>query len=186
MRRIKSLLLFFRAFFKNPRATGAILPSSHYLADGMAACINTAENGLVLELGPGTGVVTKAILKSGVAPDQLISVEIVDQFARKLRKRFPNITVISGNAKHLSTLLKDRGKIKTIVSSLPLRSLPKEECQRIFSEIQKVLSPNGQFIQFTYAVKNGEHFYPDNFMPTHSFIEWRNLPPAKVTVFKIG
>ena len=185
MKWIKSLLLFFQAFFKNPRATGAIFPSSHYLAHSMAACIDASKNDLILELGPGTGVITEAILKSGIAPTQLILLEVVDQFAKKLRKRFPEMTVITGNATQLSRLLKDKGDVQTIISSLPLRSLPKEECQAIFSEIQKVLSPTGQFIQFTYAVKNGEHFYPDNFILTRSFIEWRNIPPAKVTVFRI-
>lgn len=185
MKFIKSLLAFFQALCINPRATGAIFPSSKLLAKNMASCIEPSKTGYVLELGPGTGVITSAILKSGISTDQLIVLELAPHFVSKLRKRFPTITVIQGSANHLSQLLQDKKPIHTIVSSLPFRSLPKKACEEIFSEIQKVLAPGGQFIQFTYAMGNDEHFYPENFILTKSFIVWRNIPPAKVTVFRI-
>lgn len=151
----------------------------------MADCIDTSKEGYVLELGPGTGVITKAILKSGISADKLISLELAPHFAKKLQKRFPSIAVIEGDAINLSQLLQNKGPINTIISSLPFRSLPRKVSEKIFSEIQNVLAPDGQFIQFTYAVKNNEHFYPENFILTRSFMVWRNIPPAKVTVFKI-
>lgn len=176
---------FFKAIFLNPRATGAVLPSSKYLSHKMASCIDTTKPGIVLELGPGTGAITQAILASGIAADNLIALEIAPHFAQQLRHEFPNITVIEGNAMQLSELIKNQ-PVHTIISSLPLRSLSKKQREIIFAEITKVLSSGGRFVQFTYSMKKDEHYYPDNFKLTNSFIVWRNIPPARVTVFQVN
>lgn len=176
---------FFKALFHNPRATGAVLPSSKYLANKMAMLINKNKPGFILELGPGTGAITKAILKSGVSSNKLIALEIASRFAQKLKKRFPDITVIQGDARDLSKLIEDKKPIHTIISSLPFRSLITEDREKIFQEILKVLSQGGEFIQFTYNIKNPADFYPANFILKESFIVWRNIPPARVMIFKV-
>lgn len=176
---------FFKAIFLDPRATGAVLPSSQYLARKMASCIVDAKKpGFVLELGPGTGAITQAILASGVAAQNLIALEIAPHLAKQLRQEFPNVSIIEGNATELSELIKK--PIHTIISSLPLRSLSKKDREIILAEIPKILSPGGQFIQFTYSMKTDAHYYPDNFKLTDSFIVWRNIPPARVTVFQVN
>lgn len=182
----ESILKFSKSIFLNPFTTGALFPSSIYLARNMANCIDKNKSGFVLELGPGTGVITKAILACGIPDQQLISVELSSDFARALKKQFPLITIIEGNATHLTELVKDKKPIHTIISSLPLRSLSKENRELIFSEISKILMPNGQFIQFTYSMKKDKHYYPNHFKLIHSFIVWRNIPPARVTVFQIN
>ncbi|OGT43069.1 MAG: hypothetical protein A3F13_06410 [Gammaproteobacteria bacterium RIFCSPHIGHO2_12_FULL_40_19] len=176
---------FFKALFRNPRATGAVFPSSKYLAHRMAACIDTTKPGYILELGPGTGAITKGILESGIPAEKLIALELVPDFAEKLQRRFPGVTVIRGNAMNLSELLKDKLPVHTIISSLPLRSLSKNDRRIILAEIPKVLGPGGQFIQFTYSMKNDADFYPKNFKLMDSFLVWRNIPPARVTVFRV-
>lgn len=186
MKFFKSLIAFSLALFKDPRAVGAIAPSSSYLAKSMANCIDRSQVGYILELGPGTGVITKGILNSGVAPDRLIALELAPHFAKKLQTRFPGIAVINGSATQLSELLRDKQPIHTIISSLPLRSMSKKDRDQIFSQVQKVLVTNGQFIQFTYAITSNKRFYPDNFVLQHSFFVWRNIPPARVTVFEIN
>jgi len=178
--------IFFKRIFLNPRATGALFPSSKYLARNMANCIDKNTSGYVLELGPGTGVITKAILKSGVAAEQLICIELASDFAGDIQKQFPAVTVIQGDATRLSILVQDKQPIRAIISSLPLRSISKENREIIFSEIQKVLMPGGQFIQFTYSMKKDDDYYPENFKLTNSFIVWRNIPPARVTVFQVN
>lgn len=150
----------------------------------MANCIDKKKQGFVLELGPGTGVVTKAILDASIPSDKLIALEINSQFADPLRKRFPDVTIIEGNATHLSQLFKNKN-ITTVISSLPLLSLSDDDREKILKEIQKILSPGGQFIQFTYSRKTKEKFYPKNFVLTHSFTVWRNIPPARVMVFQL-
>lgn len=179
-----STFLFCKAFFINPRAIGALVPSSPYLAKSIAACINQTKPGFILELGPGTGVVTQAILNIGIAAEKLIVVEIAHDFAEALKKEFPTVAVIEGNATQLSTLLANK-HIHTIVSSLPLLSLSVCDRETILNEIQKILSPNGQFIQFTYSRKIKENFYPKNFILTNSFTVWRNIPPARVMMFSV-
>src|SRR3990167_8788838 len=178
LKRLETMRTFFKALFMNPRATGALFPSSKYLARNMAACIDATKPGYILELGPGTGAITKGILESGIPAEKLIALELVPELAEKLQCRFPAITVIRGNAMYLSELLKDKHPIHTIISSLPLRSLTKSDRDVILAEIPKILGSNGQFIQFTYSMKNNSDFYPKNFKLMRSFLVWRNIPPA--------
>jgi len=182
---LEDALTFFKGFFLYPRRMGAILPSSQYLARSMVSCIDQSQSGFVLELGPGTGVITKAILNSGIAADHLISLEITPHFAEQLRQQIPAITVLQGDAMYLSELLKNKNPIRTIISSLPLRSMTQAARDHLFSEIQKTIAPSGQFIQFTYSMRKDTDYYPANFKPMNSFIVWRNIPPARVTVFQI-
>lgn len=176
---------FFKALFQNPRAMGAVLPSSPYLAHRMATCIDATKPGFVLELGPGTGAITQAILSSGVPPEKLIALELGSDLATKLQKQFPGVTVIQGSAVNLSYLLKQFGPIHTIVSSLPLRSLSKSDRAAILSEIPKILGHQGQFIQFTYTLKDSADFYPKAFLTKKTFYVLRNIPPARVTIFDV-
>jgi len=177
---------FLKALAINPRATGAILPSSKRLARMMAAQINIVEEGLVVELGAGTGVITQAILDRGISPRQIIAVEYAPHLAKRLRQRFPDITVIEGNAADLSELLKHRVQaVSTIISGLPLRSLPANITESILAAIPEVLATSGQYIQFTYDIRlrRGDDFYPKHYKLTDSVIVWRNIPPAKVGVY---
>jgi phospholipid N-methyltransferase len=175
---------FFKALFLNPRATGAVFPSSQYLAQKMVSCIDTNQPGFIVELGPGTGAITKAIISS-IPAHTLIAIELAPHLAHQLSLQFPGITVISGSAVHLSALLKDKKPVHTILSSLPLRALSKKNRALIFQEIPKVLSPGGRFIQFTYSMKKDTNFYPQHFKLLDSFLVLRNLPPARVTVFEV-
>lgn len=178
----KGTLGFLKAFLINPRSTGAILPSSRYLAREMAAHVSS--HGLVVELGPGTGVFTAAMLRAGVAAERIIAIEYAPHLAQKLKLRFPNIRVIEGNAAYLTTLLKDTPQpITTIISGLPLRSLPKEVTAIILEQIPQTLAPEGRYIQFTYDIRKNKNYYPANYKLTHSKIIWRNVPSAKVDVF---
>jgi len=181
-----STLTFLKALAINPKGTGAVLPSSKRLANEMASHINLSAEGFVVELGAGTGVITKAMLMSGVDLKQIIAIEYASSFARKLRKRFPDIEVIEGNAANLTQLLDEKSQhVDTIISSLPLRSLPEETVQSILSEISSILSPDGRYIQFTYDIRSDSSYYPENFHLERSKIIWRNIPPAKVEIFKL-
>lgn len=180
-----NLLSFFKTILLHPRTTGAILPSSPYLARAMAKQIDLSSSGYVLELGPGTGVITKAILKHGVSPDQLILLELDYDLTHHLSTEFPAISVMNGNALQLTQHVIHQKPIHTIISSLPLRSFNQADREKIFSEITSVLSPHGKYIQFSYSLKNDDDYYPPHFKLIDSFIIWRNIPPAKVNVFEI-
>lgn len=183
MRFLKNTYAFFSALFHNPRAIGAIVPSSKYLARNIAQLIDTAQPGYVLELGPGTGAITKIILQH-VKQDQFIALEISSDLTASLKKNFPGMNVIEGDATRLSEVIQQK-PVHTIISSLPLLSLAAENRDQILLEIPKILSPHGKFIQYTYALKNKNEFYPKNFTLEKSFIVWRNIPPARVDVFRV-
>lgn len=177
---------FFKALCLNPRAMGAVFPSSRYLAKCMVKGIDKTQSGFVLELGPGTGAITKAIIESDIPADKIIALELAPHLASQLREQFPQIQVIEGNATHLSELLTKNQPVHTVISSLPLRSISKKMREKIFGEISRILLPGGHYIQFTYSMKNDDEFYPSHFKRIASYLVLRNLPPAKVSVFEIG
>lgn len=176
------LLSFFKALIIHPRNIGALCTSSSYLAQAMAEYVHLNPGEIVVELGPGTGVITEALLKQGTPPQQIVAIEFLPNFAIKLQQRFPDIHVIQGNAVELETLIAPYHQVKYIVSSLPLRSLPLELSQNILQQIEKVLPKHGYYIQFTYSYKHDTFGMLSNFKRVSAKRIWRNLPPARVDV----
>lgn len=173
---------FFSALLRNPREIGAVVPSSKYLARSLANFIRVDDS--VLELGPGTGAITKIILQK-IPIENFTALELSADFAISLREKFLGVNVITGDAAELPTLLNGK-KIDMIISSLPLLTLPADVRDKILACIPNVLSPGGQFIQYTYSLRKKNIFYPKNFVVKKTFIVWRNIPPARVTVFQIN
>lgn len=144
---------FLRRWLQNPRAVGAVVPSSRSLASAMAAEIDLAAPGAVVELGGGTGSITAALLAAGVPPGDLAVVERDPAFAKMLSARFPTVKVLQGDAAELRHLLRDAGvgPVKAVISGLPLLSIPERICLRIIAEAASVLSKDGILVQFTYG-----------------------------------
>lgn len=179
--------LFMREVLSNPRFMGAACPSSRQLATSMAALLPHRFDDHVVELGAGTGVITAALLKRGVRPHRLIVVERSPLLAAHLRKQFPQVTVIEGDAADLASIVSDyQARVGAVISSLPLRSLKPETVRAIIGQIDQVLGPNGLFIQYTYALSALLNTLPRRFKPVRSRIIWRNLPPARVDMFRTG
>lgn len=177
--------LFLQMFFKNPLKTGAIAPSSKELATQMAKLtLKYADNQSVIELGPGTGVITEAILKQGLPENRLFLLEYEEQFVNRLQKHFPKVLIKEGDASNLSRIVKEtqlEKPVSVIVSSLPLQPLFPTAKQKILQEIYDVLPSGGYYIQFTYGFlrtmtpfKNKEEVKQ----------VWFNFPPARIYVFK--
>jgi phospholipid N-methyltransferase len=182
----ESIFTFLKVVVLNPRSTGAVLPSSKYLAQTIASHVHLSEQSILVELGAGTGAITKALLATGIPPQKMIAVEYAPSLAKNLREHFPEINILEGDAALLSDLLqREERSVEMIVSSLPLRSIPKETRQAIFSQISKVLSPQGQYIQFTYDLRTQDHYYPSHYQLKKSFIVWLNIPPARVEIFSM-
>lgn len=175
---------FLKALLDNPREIGAIFPSSSFLAKEMVAHVDQNRDGVVVELGAGTGVITKALLKSGISPSSMIVIESSRAMVKKLRRRFPAIQIIEGNAADLTTLLaKEKREVHTIISSLPLRSLHKPIAETILQQINLALSKKGRYIQYTYSFNEDPFFSLKNFQRVISKRIWMNLPPARVDVW---
>ena len=186
-----SLALFSSELFSNAGSIGAALPSSKALARRIAACLPRQPEGYVIELGAGTGAVTEALLEHGLPADRLVPVEISDNMVRHLRQRFPTLKILGGDAAKLDALLAQhlpgaRGHVSHIVSSLPLRSLPLPVVVRIIREVKHLLSDNGAFIQYTYNLTCHRYRPLDDFRCDATSIIWKNLPPARVDVFRLS
>jgi phosphatidylethanolamine/phosphatidyl-N-methylethanolamine N-methyltransferase len=182
---------FIRAWLDNPLTTGALTPSGRFLARAMAQSVDPAQEGLVIELGPGTGPVTQALIRRGIAPERLVLVEFDPAFCRLLERRFPRATIIQGDAVRLSETLagKIAGPVAAVVSSLPLLNMPDEQRLGLLSDSFGLMGPQGRFVQFTYGIvspipRNPKGCGPVAFDADVSPPIWLNLPPARVWVYR--
>jgi phosphatidylethanolamine/phosphatidyl-N-methylethanolamine N-methyltransferase len=178
-------LRFLRALVTRPRNVGAIAPSSKGLARAIARQIDPARTGPVLELGPGTGVITEALLERGVAPDRLTLVEYDPEMAAFLIGRFADVAVIQGDAFDLGRALAGRTeeKFSAIVSGLPLLNFPVARRRQYMEGIGWRLLPGGPFVQFSYGMQPPVAPPPGHCV-TRAATIWANLPPARVWVYR--
>ena len=179
---------FLRTLLENPRLTGAVAPSGPHLARAMARAAGASREGLVIELGPGTGPVTKALIEHGVARDRLVLVEYDPSFCRLLAQRFAPARVVQGDAYDLPMTLKDHAgkKIAAIVSSLPLLNQPPALRAKLIADAFALMGPGGVFVQFTYGLKSPvpREVCINRYSAHASAPIWRNLPPARVWTYR--
>ena len=184
--RLDDEMRFIRTWFENPLSTGAVMPSSKALARTMASYVDPQSTGPVIELGPGTGPVTEALVQRGVDPKRLILVEFDPDFCRLLRTRYPAATVVQGDAYRLKRLLSDtvRDPAAAMVSGLPLVTKPLRTRLRLISDALGLLAPGAPFIQFTYAMVPPIPKGLSGISAKASDLIWLNLPPARVWVYR--
>jgi phosphatidylethanolamine/phosphatidyl-N-methylethanolamine N-methyltransferase len=177
---------FIRSWIEKPIATGAVMPSGRMLARTMARYVDPESSGPVIELGPGTGPVTEALVEHGVDPARLVLVEFNPTFCRMLRGKFPRATVVQGNAYNLRRSLGPilAGPAAAVVSGLPLMTKPMITRLRLFSDAFAVMAENCPFIQFTYAVLPPIPTDFNGVTAECSDLIWMNLPPARVWVYR--
>jgi phospholipid N-methyltransferase len=186
LRRLSSFALFGREFVTNPGPIGAAAPSSRALSRRIAAALPSDPRGYVVELGPGTGSVTAALLERGIPSSQLLLVELSAKLVGHLRHRFPQLEVLEGDAARLSHVLRPyiaRAAISHIVSSLPLRSLPAPVVRAITDQIKTLLPSGGLLVQYTYDLRPRRNAVFNDMAHAATSIVWLNLPPARVDVY---
>ncbi len=178
--------LFLSRWIKAPHLIGALAPSSRGLARAMAEQIDVAEDGVVVELGGGTGSITRALLERGLAPGRLVVVERDRTLAALLRSRFPGVKVIRGDAAELGALLAplEIDCVAAVVSSLPLLSLPKRARRSIVAASVGLLGEHRPFVQYTYGVASPVAAAEFGLMAEVAQRVWRNFPPAVVWRFR--
>jgi phosphatidylethanolamine/phosphatidyl-N-methylethanolamine N-methyltransferase len=177
---------FIRSWLEKPLSTGAVTPSSKLLARTMAAYVDPEAAGPVIELGPGTGPVTEALVAQGVDPARLVLVEFNPTFCRLLRSRYPEATVVQGDAYSLQRLLGSllRQPAAAIVSGLPLFTKPLKTRLRLMHEAFALMAPQAPFVQFTYAIMSPIPKALRGVSSEASERIWMNLPPARVWVYR--
>src|SRR6187551_2873588 len=177
---------FIRSWIEKPLSIGAVMPSSKALARAMARYVDPQSNGPVIELGPGTGPVTEAMVAHGVDPARLILVEFNPDFCRLLRTRYPAATVVQGDAYRLRRLLETyvREPVAAVVSGLPLVTKPLRTRVRLISDAMTLLATGAPFVQFTYAMLPPIPKELSGVRAESSELIWMNLPPARVWVYR--
>ncbi len=177
-----------REWVANPQGTGSIAPSSPQLGAAMARWLPRNPDSYVLELGPGTGAVTDALLKYGLREDRLIAIEFNPNLAKLLRKRFRHAHIITGDAWELDTLLAELPlpveSVGAVISSLPLLNFPKEKADELAQKIRSILEPRGRWVQYSYQIVKDRARGGEDFRLLASKIVWLNFPPARVSVFQ--
>lgn len=177
---------FLRSWLERPLVTGAVTPSSKLLARTMASYVDPRVPGPVIELGPGTGPVTQALVRRGLAQDRLVLVEYNPEFCKLLKRKFPRAAIVQGDAYDIRDSVGEAlgEPAAAIVSSLPLFNKPLEQRLELLSEAQALLRPGAPFIQFTYAVVPPIPKSLPGVSTEASERIWMNLPPARVWVYR--
>lgn len=176
-------LKFLRGLIARPRGVGAIAPSSSALARAVAAQVDPAQPGPVLELGPGTGAITREILRRGVAPERLTLIEYDPSFVELLAARYAHVRVLTGDAFAFEASLGHDGgqRFAAIVSGIPLLNFPIGKRRALVETALKRLNPGAPFIQFSYGLYAPFSAPAGASVRLAAFV-WMNLPPARVWV----
>ena len=179
---------FLKSWLKNPLRMGAVAPSSPALAKRMASYVDPHGTGPVVELGPGTGAITAALVSHGIDQRRLVLVEYSVDFCRLLHDRFPYATIVHGDAYSLGRTLAGRlsGPADAVVSGLPLMTRPEPIRMKLVQDAFGLMKPGAPFVQFTYSVTSPVPTKGADFSAVPSERIWRNIPPARVLVYRRG
>jgi phosphatidylethanolamine/phosphatidyl-N-methylethanolamine N-methyltransferase len=179
-------LRFFRTWLQKPRLTGAVAPSGKALARAMAAQVPNADDRPVLELGPGTGVVTEALIERGIAPERIVSVEFNPDFCDLLRRRFRGVNLVEGDAYDLDATLpaRLRGPYAAVVSSLPLLNRGHDDRVQLIASALRRTANGGGYIQFSYGFGPPVAAVPNRFSVRRTALVLANVPPARVWLYQ--
>ena len=177
---------FFKGWQRDKKGVGALLPTSSVTARRMASVIDTSSGLPVLELGAGTGVITKAIIERGVAPHNLVSIEYASHFCDLLRKRFSGVDVRNGNVFELDTVLADRrGQIfDSVISAVPMLSFPLERRIALMKALLSRIPRGRPVVQITHGPMSPLPAMPEIYTIAHFDFVMRNLPPAQLWLYR--
>ena len=176
---------FFKGWIDGPKTVGAIIPTSPITARRMASVIDLRSGLPVLELGPGTGAVTKAILARGVPPEQLVSIEYSPDFFEGLVANYPGVHFIHGDAFDLEETLSGTGigRFDSVISAIPLLNFPMEQRIRLVERLLDKLPAGRPVVQISYGAVSPVPAKRSSFDVKP--LDWvvRNIPPARLWIY---
>ena len=179
-------LLFFRRWIANPLKVGALLPSAPALARLVARNVEIGPDDAVIEVGAGTGSITKALVSAGIPRERLFVIEIDADMCTYLRKQFPQVQIIHGDAGRLGEIVPGRwhGKVSTVVSGIPMITLPFEAQQRLIKSWFSITKPGGQMLQYTYSLISPIPEAKLGLSVRRCGMAFLNVPPASVFSYR--
>ncbi|WP_375413549.1 class I SAM-dependent methyltransferase [uncultured Bradyrhizobium sp.] len=186
--RLDDEVRFLRSWIEKPLHMGAVMPSGRVLARTMAQYVEVDSDRPVIELGPGTGAITSALISHGVEQRRLVLVEYNPGFCALLRDRYPQATVVQGDAYALRDSLWNvlSAPASAVVSGLPLVTKPMLTRLKLIRDAFVAMSPGSPFVQFTYSVAPPIPKSLPGVSTEASERIWMNLPPARVWVYRKG
>ncbi len=186
--RLDDEVRFLRSWIEKPLHMGAVMPSGRVLARTMAGYVDIKSTGPVVELGPGTGAITNALIERGVDQKRLVLVEYNPGFCALLRDRYPLAKVVQGDAYTLRDSLRNvlGAPASAVVSGLPLVTKPMLTRLKLIRDAFAALAPGAPFVQFTYSVAPPIPKSLPGVSTEASERIWMNLPPARVWVYRKG
>jgi phosphatidylethanolamine/phosphatidyl-N-methylethanolamine N-methyltransferase len=184
--RLDDEVRFLRSWIEKPLHMGAVMPSGRLLARTMAQYVDIDSTGPVVELGPGTGAITNALIEHGVDEKRLVLVEYNPGFCALLRDRYPHARVVQGDAYTLRDSLRNvlSAPASAVVSGLPLVTKPMLTRLKLIRDAFVALAPGAPFVQFTYSVVPPIPKSLPGVSTEASERIWMNLPPARVWVYR--
>jgi len=184
--RLDDEVRFLRTWIEKPLHVGAVMPSGRLLARTMAHYVDADSSGPVVELGPGTGAITSALIERGVDQKRLVLVEYNPGFCALLRDRYPHAKVVQGDAYALRDSLRNvlGAPASAVVSGLPLVTKPMQTRLKLIRDAFQALAPGAPFVQFTYSVAPPIPKSLPGVSTEASERIWMNLPPARVWVYR--
>jgi phosphatidylethanolamine/phosphatidyl-N-methylethanolamine N-methyltransferase len=175
---------FFKGFLARPWRVASPVPSGRRLAAKIAEQIDLSPPGLVVELGPGTGAVTRAIRERGIAEQDLVLIETDPEFVRLLRGQFPRARVIAGDAFAFAELLGDSARgLGGIVSGLPVIGQPPETKRQFVQAAMDALAPGRPLVQFSYSWRPPLPALDDVAVRRAATV-WENVWPMRIWVYR--
>jgi phosphatidylethanolamine/phosphatidyl-N-methylethanolamine N-methyltransferase len=184
--RLDDEVRFLRSWIEKPLHMGAVMPSGRVLARTMAQYVDVNSAGPVVELGPGTGAITNALIEHGIDQKRLVLVEYNPGFCALLRDRYPHAKVVQGDAYTLRDSLRNvlNAPASAVVSGLPLVTKPMLTRLKLIRDAFGALAPGAPFVQFTYSVAPPIPKSLPGVSTEASERIWMNLPPARVWVYR--
>ncbi len=185
--KIISTKYFLKEFFRNPSHVGSVCASSKFLASAMIQYIPFAKDGLIIDLGAGSGAITRQLLESGIEANRILAIDRTNGFEKAFNENCKGVPLCIGDACQLEDVLNfyaPNQKVCAIISSLPFRVMPDEIVCQVLSEIKKIVNQhNSILVQYSYAWWK---YYPlknYGFSPNSKKMVIRNLPPARVEMY---
>lgn len=173
---------FFQEFLRHPEQVGSVVPSSRFLEARVVRTAGVADAKLVVELGPGTGGITRAVLNALPRDSKLLAVEINEEFARLVRREpDPRLIVHCGSAVDLPEILAQHGLASpdVILSGIPFSTMPAEIGSRILAAVWEALAPGGRFVAYQLRARVAELGREVLGRPEVGY-EFLNVPPMRV------
>ncbi|MGA8258945.1 MAG: rRNA adenine N-6-methyltransferase family protein [Arenicellales bacterium] len=181
-------LAFFQGFLRRPQTVGSVIPSSRFLERRILKLANIGRNDTVIELGPGTGGTTRALLNELGPRGKLLTIELDRKFVELLREiEDPRLIPHHGSAVDIARIIKDHGvgEPDIVISGIPFSTMPAETGRKIVSEIYKALPPGKTFVAYQLRDRVAELATPVFGKPEVS-LELINIPPMRVYKWTVG